>query len=160
MHRQASKLAADDPRSVQNGAFAGGTFDWATPFAVACGLVLAQVQADLAFRSVFEKWLNRRLGEKAPPDDPVALMAKWDTPIRSRQQKAAVRAGTEQSAGMLSDQLFGPGGKTTPEYWIDGRPIRAAPKAPQRPVRCPSIPAVSSLCAPSAGREAHQRVAT
>jgi hypothetical protein len=78
MHRQASKLAADDPRSVQNGAFAGGTFDWATPFAVACGLVLAQVQADLAFRSVFEKWLNRRLGEKAPPDDPVALMAKWD----------------------------------------------------------------------------------
>jgi CRISPR-associated exonuclease Cas4 len=40
--------------------------------------VLAQVQADLAFRSVFEKWLSRRLGENAPPDDPVALMAKWD----------------------------------------------------------------------------------
>jgi CRISPR-associated exonuclease Cas4 len=40
--------------------------------------VLAQVQADLAFRSVFEKWLNRRLGQSALPDDPVALMAKWD----------------------------------------------------------------------------------
>src|SRR6266545_6045839 len=50
----------------------------------------------------------------------------WQTrhtrsPMRSRQQKAAVRAGTEQSAGMLSDQLFGPGGNTTLEYWIDGR---------------------------------------
>jgi CRISPR-associated exonuclease Cas4 len=40
--------------------------------------VLAQVQADLAFRSVFEKWLNRRLGTNASADDPVALMAKWD----------------------------------------------------------------------------------
>ncbi len=29
-----------------------------------------------------------------------------------------MRAGTEQAAGMLSGQLFGPGGNTTLEYWI------------------------------------------
>ena len=34
--------------------------------------------------------------------------------------------GTGQPAGMLRGQLFGPGGNTTPEFWIDGRPIRAA----------------------------------
>src|ERR671935_2764631 len=39
---------------------------------------------------------------------------------------------------MLSGQLFGPGGDTTPEYWIDGRPIRAAWKAPQRKRQCHS----------------------
>src|SRR5262245_10624411 len=29
---------------------------------------------------------------------------------------------------MLSGQLFGPGGKTTPEYWIDGQRMRALQK--------------------------------
>jgi hypothetical protein len=58
---------------------------------------------------------------------------------------------------MLGGQLFGPGGNSTPEYWIDGRPIRAAPKAPQGKggavLRRPSIPIrFSSLCAPSAWR--------
>src|SRR2546423_1101057 len=33
---------------------------------------------------------------------------------------------------MLGGQLFGPGATTTPEYWIDGRRIRAAVKAPSR----------------------------
>jgi hypothetical protein len=28
--------------------------------------------------------------------------------------------GTEQPDGMLGGQLFGPGGNSTPEYWIDG----------------------------------------
>src|SRR2546428_10750605 len=58
--------------------------------------------------------------------------------MRIGQQKAAVRAGTEQAAGMLSGQLFGPGGNTTLEYWIDGRRIRAAWKAPQRKRPCRS----------------------
>src|SRR5258708_2415540 len=46
--------------------------------------------------------------------------------------------GTEQADGMLGGQLFGPGGKTTLEYWIDGRRIRAAWKAPQRKRPCRS----------------------
>jgi hypothetical protein len=53
-------------------------------------------------------------------------------------RKPRVRAGTEQAAGMLSGQLFGPGGNTTLEYWIDGRRIRAAWKAPQRKRPCRS----------------------
>src|SRR5262245_62245543 len=32
--------------------------------------------------------------------------------------------GTKHADGMLSGQLFGPGGNTTPEYWIDGPRIR------------------------------------
>jgi len=34
--------------------------------------------------------------------------------------------GTGQMVGMLKGQLFGPGGNTTLEYWIDGRRVRAA----------------------------------
>jgi hypothetical protein len=48
--------------------------------------------------------------------------------------------GTEQADGMLSGQLFGPGGNTTLEYWIDGRRIRAAWKAPSRKRPCRSRP--------------------
>jgi CRISPR-associated exonuclease Cas4 len=40
--------------------------------------ILEAVQTDLAFRSVFERWLRRRLGENARPVDPVAVMAKRD----------------------------------------------------------------------------------
>jgi CRISPR-associated exonuclease Cas4 len=40
--------------------------------------VLDAVQTDLAFRSVFERWLRRRLGENARAADPVAIMAKRD----------------------------------------------------------------------------------
>src|SRR5260221_13952117 len=40
--------------------------------------------------------------------------------------------GTEQADGMLGGQLFGPGGKTPLEYWIDGRRIRASWRAPRR----------------------------
>ena len=40
--------------------------------------VLDAVQADLAFRSVFERWLRRRLGENARPADPIAVMARKD----------------------------------------------------------------------------------
>src|SRR5260221_4065473 len=46
--------------------------------------------------------------------------------------------GTEQADGMLGGQLFGPGGNTTLEYWIDGRRMRAAWKAPQRKGPCRS----------------------
>jgi hypothetical protein len=46
--------------------------------------------------------------------------------------------GTGRPAGMLRGQLFGPGGNTTPEYWIDGRRVRAAAKAPQRKRPCRS----------------------
>ena len=46
--------------------------------------------------------------------------------------------GTEQSDRTLSRQLFGPGGNTTLEYWIDGRRIRAAWKAPKRKRPCRS----------------------
>src|SRR5262249_61810387 len=42
--------------------------------------------------------------------------------IRSRRVD-----GTEEAAGMLSGQLFGPGGRTTPECWSDRRWIRIAP---------------------------------
>jgi hypothetical protein len=53
---------------------------------------------------------------------------------------------------MLDGQLFGPGGKTTPEYWIDGLRIRVAAKgataenAVPFPSECPSIP--KSVCVP------------
>jgi hypothetical protein len=61
-----------------------------------------------------------------------------------------VRAGTEQAAGMLGGQLFGPGGNTTPEYWIDGFRTRAAAKAPQRKRPCRSrASARRSLLPPS-----------
>jgi hypothetical protein len=60
--------------------------------------------------------------------------------MRVGQQKPAVRAGTDQAAGLLSGQLFGPGGNTTLEYWIDGRRIRAAWKAPSRKRPCRSRP--------------------
>jgi hypothetical protein len=50
---------------------------------------------------------------------------------------------------MLSGQLFGPGGNTTLEYWIDGRQIRAAWKAPQRkrPCRSRALPVDPSFFA-------------
>src|SRR6266550_3081544 len=45
---------------VQNGAFAGGAFDWATPFAVVCGLGLAAGYAllvvVLAFMAIVSLW--------------------------------------------------------------------------------------------------------
>ena len=37
--------------------------------------------------------------------------------------------GTEDADGMLSGQRFGLGGNTTPECWIGGPRMRAAPKA-------------------------------
>jgi len=40
--------------------------------------VLEAVQTDFAFASVFERWLRRRLGENANPEDPVAVMARRD----------------------------------------------------------------------------------
>jgi hypothetical protein len=51
-------------------------------------------------------------------------------------------SGTGRPAGLLRGQLFGPGGNTTPEYWIDGRRVRAAAKAPQwkRPCRPERLP--------------------
>ena len=59
---------------------------------------------------------------------------------------------------MLGGQLFGPGGNTTPEIGSMGSQYgllqrRQSGKGCAVPVRCPSIPAISSLCAPSAGRE-------
>src|SRR2546428_8180225 len=58
----------------------------------------------------------------------------WAMCIGLTESRSA--GGTEQAAGMLSGQLFGPGGDTTPEYWIDGRRIRAARKAPPRKRPC------------------------
>ena len=59
---------------------------------------------------------------------------------------------------MLGGQLFGPGGNTTPEIGSMGSQYgllqrRQSGKGCAVPVRCPSIPAISSLCAPSAWRE-------
>jgi hypothetical protein len=59
-------------------------------------------------------------------------------PMRIGLTESRSAGGTEQTAGMLSGHLFGPGGNTTLEYWIDGRPIRAAWKAPQRKRPCRS----------------------
>jgi hypothetical protein len=47
-------------------------------------------------------------------------------------------AGTGRPARMLRGQLFGPGGNTTPEYWIKGGRLGAAAKAPQRKRPCRS----------------------
>jgi hypothetical protein len=57
----------------------------------------------------------------------------------------SVRArGTEQADGMLGGQLFGPGGaRPLPNIGSTAANTRAAPKAPERPVRCPSIPFVA-----------------
>jgi hypothetical protein len=76
--------------------------------------------------------------------------------MRIRLTESVRARGTEQADGMLGGQLFGPEGKTTPEYWIDGRPIRALLRRRQS-VPCAARRSHSSLCAPSAGREAHQR---
>src|SRR5438874_203364 len=59
---------------------------------------------------------------------------------------------------MLGGQLFGPGGNTTPEIGSMGSQYgllqrRQSGKGCAVPARCPSIPAISSLCAPSAWRE-------
>jgi CRISPR-associated exonuclease Cas4 len=40
--------------------------------------VLDATQADFAFRNVFDRWLTYRLGAEGAPDDPIALMARWD----------------------------------------------------------------------------------
>jgi CRISPR-associated exonuclease Cas4 len=40
--------------------------------------VLDSTQADFAFRNVFDRWLTRRLSAEGVPDDPIALMARWD----------------------------------------------------------------------------------
>lgn len=40
--------------------------------------ILDAVQTDFAFATVFERWLQRRLGEAADPTDPVAVMAQRD----------------------------------------------------------------------------------
>ncbi|TYL83145.1 UvrD-helicase domain-containing protein [Bradyrhizobium cytisi] len=40
--------------------------------------VLDAVQTEFAFTTVFERWLRRRLGEKADPTDPVVVMARRD----------------------------------------------------------------------------------
>jgi CRISPR-associated exonuclease Cas4 len=40
--------------------------------------ILDSVQADLAFRSIFEQWLRRRLDSAQPAADPIALIAQID----------------------------------------------------------------------------------
>jgi CRISPR-associated exonuclease Cas4 len=40
--------------------------------------VLDATQADFAFRNVFDRWLRRRLGADSAPNDPIALMARWN----------------------------------------------------------------------------------
>ncbi len=40
--------------------------------------VLDAMQAEFAFRNVFDRWLRRRLGKESAPGDPIALMARWD----------------------------------------------------------------------------------
>src|SRR5262245_19817561 len=49
--------------------------------------------------------------------------------LRVKSTRSRSAGGTEDADGMLSGQLFGPGGNTTPECWIDGRRMRAAPNA-------------------------------
>jgi hypothetical protein len=58
---------------------------------------------------------------------PAVCSKRATLPADLRERSAR---GTQQAAGMLRGQLFGPGGNTTPECWIDGRRIWAAPKAP------------------------------
>jgi hypothetical protein len=61
--------------------------------------------------------------------------------------------GTEQTAGMLSGHLFGPGGNTTPEdigsMGGEYGPLRRRHSGKGRavPGRCPSIPVVPSFAA-------------
>ena len=49
--------------------------------------------------------------------------------LRMKSTHSRSAGGTEDADGMLSGQRFGPGGNTTPECWIDGRRMRAAPNA-------------------------------
>jgi hypothetical protein len=73
--------------------------------------------------------------------------------MRIRLTESVRARGTEQADGMLGGQLFGPGGKTTPEYWIDGRPIRALLRR-RRSVPCAARRSHSSLCASRRARSA------
>jgi hypothetical protein len=57
--------------------------------------------------------LNRRSGPATYP----AVCSKRATPLDNVHQAASRSArGTDQAAGWLSGQLFGPGGDTTPEF--------------------------------------------
>jgi len=67
------------------------------------------------------------------------------------KQKSRSAGGTEQTAGMLSGHLFGPGGNTTPEdigsMGGEYGPLRRRHSGKGRavPGRCPSIPSRSSF---------------
>src|SRR5260370_12465467 len=48
-------------------------------------------QADLAFQSIFDSWLNERRGHGARPDDPIVVMAAQDPNLAVKTLKSLAK---------------------------------------------------------------------
>jgi CRISPR-associated exonuclease Cas4 len=53
--------------------------------------VMDAEQTDLAFRSIFDSWLNQRLGRDARPDDPIVVMATHDPNLAVKTLKSLAK---------------------------------------------------------------------
>jgi hypothetical protein len=116
-----------------------------------CASRIALGAAVMAGGEQFDASTNRRGRRATYPavcGKRATLVGNVDRAIRSRSA-----GGTEQTAGMLSGHLFGPGGNTTPEdigsMGGEYGPLRRRHSGKGRavPGRCPSIPVVPSFAA-------------
>jgi CRISPR-associated exonuclease Cas4 len=53
--------------------------------------VMDAEQTDLAFESIFDSWLNQRLGHRARPNDPIVVMAAHDPKLAVKTLKSLAR---------------------------------------------------------------------
>jgi CRISPR-associated exonuclease Cas4 len=53
--------------------------------------VMDAEQTDLAFQSIFDSWLNERLGHRARPDDPIVIMAAHDPNLAVKTLKSLAK---------------------------------------------------------------------
>lgn len=67
--------------------------------------ILDKGQGDFALRSVFERWLSRRLGPGANMEDPIVLMAQWDPreSVRTLNELCKFRREFRTAAPLASD---------------------------------------------------------
>jgi CRISPR-associated exonuclease Cas4 len=54
-------------------------------------VVMDSEQTDLAFQSIFDSWLNERLGHGARPDDPIVVMAAHDPNLAVKTLKSLAK---------------------------------------------------------------------
>lgn len=53
--------------------------------------VMDAEQTDVAFQSIFDSWLNERLGHNARPDDPIVVMATYDPNLAVKTLKSLAK---------------------------------------------------------------------